>query len=532
MFARALTVALAVASFLAIDVSATMAQKAGGTLRIPQRDNPPSASPHESATISVTIPFMGLYNNLVVFDNTKKHESAESVVPDLAESWSWNAEKTKLTFKLRQGVKWHDGKPFTGKDVQCTWHMLTGKTSNEDFRQNPRAIWWQNLSEVTLNGDLEVTFNLKEPQPAFLLLLASGYSPVYSCHVPQRDMRTKPIGTGPFKFVEFKRGESIKLVKNPDYFKKGRPYLDGIDFKIVENRSTRMLAFQAGDFDMTFPTDVTVPLGRDIKAQAPNAICEFQPTGVTNNLIVNRERPPFDNADVRKAMSLALDRASFSKILAEGQSKIGGAMLPAPQGEWGMPKEVLEKLTGYGGTVEQNQAEARKIMEKLGYSKDKPLKVKVATRNIATYRDAAVILIDQLKSIYIDGELENVDTPQWFPKVARKDYAVGLNLTGVSVDDPDANLIENYSCKSERNYTQYCNPEVDRLLAAQSKESDKQKRKEIVWQVEKLLVDDAARPIIDHNINATCWHPYVKGFMVKDNAIYNNTRFEDLWLDK
>src|SRR5690349_3959009 len=146
MFRRASTVALAVASFLVIDVGVAMAQKAGGTLRIPQRDNPPSASPHEEATISVTIPFMGLYNNLVVFDNTKKHESAETVVPDLAESWSWNADKTKLTFKLRQGVKWHDGKPFTGKDVQCTWHMLIGKVSNEDFRKNPRAIWWHNLS--------------------------------------------------------------------------------------------------------------------------------------------------------------------------------------------------------------------------------------------------------------------------------------------------------------------------------------------------------------------------------------------------
>src|SRR5436190_14617071 len=107
MSGRLLAAALAVASFVAIDVGAALAQKAGGTLRIPQRDNPPSASPHESATISVTIPFMGIYNNLVVFDNAKKHESIESVVPDLAESWSWNGEKTKLTFKLRQGVKWH-----------------------------------------------------------------------------------------------------------------------------------------------------------------------------------------------------------------------------------------------------------------------------------------------------------------------------------------------------------------------------------------------------------------------------------------
>ena len=243
-------------------------------------------------------------------------------------------------------------------------------------------------------------------------------------------MRTKPIGTGPFKFVEYRRGKSIKLVKNPDYWKKGRPYLDGIEFKIVENRSTRILAFSAGDFDMTFPTDITIPLGRDMKSQAPKAICEYSPTGVANNLIVNRSAAPFDKPEIRRAMSLALDRESFSKILAEGQSKVGGAMLPAPQGEWGMPKELLEKLTGYGGTVEQNQAEARKIMEGLGYGPGKPLKVKVATRNIAVYRDAAVILIDQLKKIHIEGELENVDTPQWYPKVARKDYAVGMNLTG------------------------------------------------------------------------------------------------------
>jgi ABC-type transport system substrate-binding protein len=532
MIGRVLGAIAAIAALLLVDTGAALAQKSGGILRLPHRDNPPSASILEEATISVTIPYMPIYNNLVMFDNTKKHENAEAIVPDLAESWTWDDSKKKLTFKLRQGVKWHDGKPFTSKDVQCTWHMLIGKASNEDFRKNPRAIWYQNLSEVTLNGDHEATFVLKEPQPALLLLLASGYAPVYPCHVQQRDMRTKPIGTGPFKFVEYKRGESIKLVKNADYWKKGRPYLDGIELKIVENRSTRILAFAAGDFDMTFPTDITIPLGRDMKSQAPKAICEYAPTGVASNLIVNRSAPPFDKAEIRNAMSLALDRASFSKILAEGQSKIGGAMLPAPEGEWGMPKEVLEKLVGYGGTVEENQAKARKIMEGLGYGPGKPLKVKVSTRNIAVYRDAAVILIDQLKKIHIEGELENVDTPQWYAKIVRKDYAVGMNLTGVSVDDPDGNLVENYACKSERNYTEYCNPEVDRLLAMQSKESDKAKRKEIVWQIEKLLVDDAARPIIDHNIAGTCWHPYVKGFMVKDNAIYNNTRFEDLWLDK
>ena len=108
---------------------------------------------------------------------------------------------------------------------------------------------------------------LGRPQPSFLSMLAAGYSPVYACHANGRDMRSKPIGTGPFKVVEFKRNESIKLVRNPDYWKKGRPYLDAIDCKIVPNRSTRMLAFVAGEFDMTFDSDITFPMLKDVKAQ-------------------------------------------------------------------------------------------------------------------------------------------------------------------------------------------------------------------------------------------------------------------------
>jgi peptide/nickel transport system substrate-binding protein len=230
-------------------------------------------------------------------------------------------------------------------------------------------------------------------------------------------------------------------------------------------------------------------------------------------------------------MALSLDRKAFNDILEEGKGSIGGAMLPSPNGEWGMPADVLATLPGYGD-VAKNQDEARKIMEKAGYSAEKPLKVKIATRNIAVYRDPAVILIDQLKKIYIEGELENVDTPQWYAKIGRKDYQVGLNLTGVSVDDPDSNLVENYVCKSDRNYTQYCNPEVDKLIFAQSQESDKAKRKKLVWDIEKLLANDVARPIIVHDTAGTCWQPYVKGFVVHDNSIYNNTRFEDVWLDK
>ena len=146
------------------------------------------------------------------------------------------------------------------------------------MRLNPRKAWYRNLEEVVANGDNAVTFVLKRAQPAFLMLLASGMAPVYPCHVPPRDMRTHPIGTGPFKFAEFKPNEFIRVVKNPGYWKPGRPYLDGIEWTIIPNRSTQTLAFIAGKFDMSFPYEVTLQSMRDIQNQAPNAICEMTPT--------------------------------------------------------------------------------------------------------------------------------------------------------------------------------------------------------------------------------------------------------------
>ena len=506
------------------------APKQGGTLRIYHRDNPPSASVHEEATVSTQLPFMAVYNNLVVYDQTKPVNSVETIVADLADSWAWDATNTKLTFKLHPGVKWHDGQPFTAKDVKCTWDKLTGK-DKDSFRKNPRQIWYQNLKEVAVNGDLEATFELNRPQPALLAMLASGYSPVYPCHVSSRDMRTKPVGTGPFKFAEFKQNESILLKRNPDYFKAGKPHVDAIDMRIIPSRSTRILAFQAGEFDMTFVQDITVPLLKDMQTQAPKAICETAPQYVHRNLIVNQEAAPFNDPKLRRALALAIDRQPFIDILGEGKGDIGGNMLPLPEGQWGMPPEELAKMTGYTDT-EKNVAEAKKIMEGLGYSADKTLKVKVSTRNIPIYRDPAVILLDQLKKIYVDAELEVVDTTIWHAKAARRDYTIGANLTGMSVDDPDPVFYENYACKSERNYTQYCNPEVDKLIDQQSQELDKEKRKKLVWAIEQKLNDELARPVIYHPREATCWHPHVKGFVQHQNSIYNNWRLEDVWLDK
>src|SRR5260370_1389396 len=211
-----------------------LAQKSGGILKMYSPDSPASMSILEESTVFAEGPMMGVFNNLVLFDKHVPQNSLPSVVSDLATGWSWNEEGTELTLPLRQGVAWHDGKPFTARDVVCTFDLLTGVASDK-LRVNPRKSWYGNLERVTTNGDYEVTFHLKRPQPAFLTTLASGFSPIYPCHVAARDMRQHPIGTGPFKFVGFKPNEYVKVTRHPAYAKKDRPYLDGIEYTIIKN---------------------------------------------------------------------------------------------------------------------------------------------------------------------------------------------------------------------------------------------------------------------------------------------------------
>src|ERR1700758_2382059 len=309
---------------------AALAQKQGGILKQYIIDSPASMSIHEETTVVAERPMMGVMNNLVVFDQHVKQTSLSDIVPELATDWAWDEDGTKLTFHLRRDVKWHDGKPFTSADVKCTWDLVQGKAAQK-LRVNPRKSWYTNLTDITTNGDYEATFVLQRPQPAFIALLATGMSPVYPCHVSPAQMRQHPIGTGPFKFGEFKPNERIAVTRNPDYWKSGRPYLDGIEYTIITNRSTAILGFIAGKFDMTFPYQVTIPLLRDVKTQVPQAICELRPNNVRSTLIINRNAPPFDNPDLRRAMALSLDRKAFIDILGEGQFTIGAVMMPPPE---------------------------------------------------------------------------------------------------------------------------------------------------------------------------------------------------------
>jgi len=508
-----------------------LAQKSGGVLKVYHRENPPSASILEESTASTTIPFMPIFNNLVLYDQQVAQNSSQTIGPDLAKSWSWNAEKTELTFRLQEGVKWHDGKPFTARDVVCTFDLLLDKAPQK-LRRNPRRSWFTNVERVTAQGDSEVTLYLTHPQPSILGMLASGLMPIYPCHVSPAQMRSRPIGTGPFKLAQFSEFQYIRLVRNPDYWKKGRPYLDGIDFNIVNNPSAAILSFIAGRFDLTFPWEVTPEDRKLVMKDAPQAICETTSMNLSLNLLVNRTAAPFNNPDIRRALVLAIDRKAFIDTVSQGDNAVGGTMLPPPDGIWGLPPEMLNVVPGYSRDVEKNRAEARALMEKAGYGPDKRLKVKLTTRSVAIYRDPARLLQSQLRDIYIDADLEVVETSLWFARLGRKEYTLGVNATGNGIDDPDQTFFENFACKSSRNYTGYCNPEIEKLMEQQSVEPDAEKRRRLVGEIDVRLLADGARPPIMWARSTTCMQPQVKGFVNMVNSFYNGFRFEDVWLDR
>jgi peptide/nickel transport system substrate-binding protein len=263
----------------------------------------------------------------------------------------------------------------------------------------------------------------------------------------------------------------------------------------------------------------------------PQAICEMTPTGVNTHLLLNRDKPPFDNPDLRRAMALSLDRTTFIDILGQGQGDIGGVLQPPPEGLWGMPLELLKELPGYDPDLKKNCVEARQIMQKLGYGSGKSLPVKVSARDLPPARNAGALLIDQLKNIDINGELEIIDTSLYYPKILRRDFTVGVN-SQFSGPDPDPTLDVLYGCGSSLNWDGYCNPEVDKMIEQQSMEGDATRRKQILWAIERKLAEDVARRITFYERVATCWQPYVKGPTMMVDSTTNSNRYEDWWLDK
>ncbi|HYE93424.1 MAG TPA: ABC transporter substrate-binding protein, partial [Terriglobales bacterium] len=363
-----------------------------------------------------------------------------------------------------------------------------------------------------------------------LMMLASGYSPVYAAHVPPANYRTGCIGTGPFKLKEWRKGEFVEFVKNPDYFIKGRPYLDGLKYIPITERGTKFAALQAGRLDVAFPGDSTKTIAEQVIKAEPRIKLTVAAQNVNDNLLLNHTKPPFNNLKVRQAFSLAIDRKGVVQTVHQGGAIVGAAMMPKPWGVWGLADKDLGSLIGYGKAAD-DKAKAKKLLAEAGFGPSSPLKMELAVRAIPQYLDFASFVVNELKQVGVETTLKQVETAQWHPLATRKEFQAGPNLTGLGVDDPDGNFFENYSCGSARNYGGYCNEQVQKMIEAQSQELDPKKRLAMVAEIQKKLEEDGARPTVAWRLEYYLQWQHVKN-LVPHQSIYNWGRMQEVWMDK
>jgi peptide/nickel transport system substrate-binding protein len=525
-------VMLGVATLIATSASSQPAKpKHGGILNSVLTEDPPGLLVHESATISSVWPMSPCYSNLVIFDPLKPLDTAETVIPELAERWSWQDNFRSLVFFLRKNVKWHDGRPFTAADVKYTFDVVReAPEAAAKLRTSPRKDWYASVEAIEAPEPHTVVFRLKRPQPSLLLMLASGYSPVYPAHVPLAELRQRCVGTGPFRQKEYLRGQLIELERNRDYFVPDRPYLDGIRYTIIRERGTRLAALQAGRIDAFLPLEMTKAMADAAKAQAPTLVITEVGQNGSDNVILNHKRAPFDNLAVRRAVNLAMDRNAYVRGVRQNGAVTGAALMPKPLGFWGLPDSDLRTLPGYRDPA-VDKAEAKRILTAAGYGPGNPLRFELVTRTLPIYVDLASFVVDQLRLIGVEATVKQIDTAAWFPALSRRDYQIGANLTAGGFDDPDAYLFENYRCGSPRNYTDYCSEQMDRLIDQQSQELDRAKRYKLVADIQRKLEADVARPMLGWRKEYFARWPHVKN-LVPHNALYNYGRMQEVWLDK
>lgn len=507
------------------------AGKHGGVLNLMHREDPGGFSIHESATPSTVWSAMPCFSNLALFDPSKPHESEATIIPELATRWSWQDGGRTLVFFLRPDVRWHDGKPFTSRDVKYTFDIVRGAPdATAKLRVSPRKFWYTNVEAIDAPDPHTVVFRLKRPQPSLLMMLASAFSPVYPAHLDPAEFRTRCVGTGPFRLKGYRRGQVVEYERNRDYFVKDRPYLDGLRFVVISERGTRMAALQAGQLDVSFPSEMSKTLAENVKKAVPSLVVTAVNQNAHDNLLMNAEKPPFDNVNVRRAISLAVARRAEIRAVRQGGAILGAAMEPPPFGQWGLRERELLKLPGYGDPG-KNKAEARRLLAAAGFGPGNPLKIELLTRSLSIYLDFASFVVDQLKQVGVEATLRQVETGPWFARLTRHDYQMAVNLSAMGIDDPDAVLFENFKCGSPRNYQNYCNEAIDRLIEAQSRERNPEKRRALVWDIQKKLEAEASRPIMGWRLDYFTKWPYVKN-LAAHHSLYNYGRFQDTWLDK
>ncbi|MBI4308644.1 MAG: ABC transporter substrate-binding protein [Chloroflexi bacterium] len=498
----------------------------GGVLTIGHFGTPPHLDIHQVDTAGTLWAVGPAYSSLLQFDPHKNIE----IVPDLAERWEGSGDAKTFTFFLRKGVKWHDGKPFTAEDVVFSFERIRAPPKGA---VSPRQSLLANVSKLEKLDEATVRFTLAEPQASFVPVIAQGWMAVMPKHIIEAkgDMKNDVVGTGPFKLKRYQRGISVELEKNPDYFVKGLPYLDGVTHYIIVDWNTRFAALRAKRILMTNPgipgltTDMRLILEREMSDRITTAVHTYLGFIYT---VMNVNKKPFDDVRVRKAIDLALDRKAANDTLQQGAGLPGYMMPPGTLGA--LAPEEIDKMPGYRRPKDQDVAEAKSLLADAGFPTG--FDVPMLNRAGPAVAPRGIFMADQLKKIGIQARVDTKEDASFFNDLFNKTYAIITTGEVESVGDPDNFLRQYFHSKGSKNRGGFVNVEIDSLIEKQSRTLDMTERAKIAQDIQlRLLRGHYPVAHILHLVGQMGWWKDVRNY-VAPIGVTNNVQYRDVWLAK
>ena len=523
-------IAVGIASIV-LGSAVAQAQKSGGTLVMLVQPEPPSLASYLSTSGPIGLVAPKIYDGLLDYDKDLKG------VPSLAESWDISDDGKTVTFNLRKDVKWHDGKPFTSADVQFTIMNVLKKV----HPRGPNSF--KEVTEIETPDAHTAIFKLANPAPYMMRSLGSYESPMVPKHllegqdVKSADIANNPVGTGAFKFVEWKKGQYIRLDKNEDYWKEGLPYLDRIVGRFIPDASTRTAAMENGEvhygaYGAIPNVDVVRLRELDNIGVTTDGYAMINPVSLIE---FNTTQPPFDKPEIRKAISLALDRQFLIDNIWFGYGKPATSALSSSYAATGL---YAKGMPNYPATA--NVEAAKKILDGAGFKADANGVRAKAVLDLIPYgedwRRAGEYMKQALGGIGIDLELRYEDVPTWLKRVyADYDFKMNVNYF-YQLPDPVLGVHRHYGTDQIRqgthfvNSSRYSNPKLDTLLANGAREADASKRSAMYKEIQEILADDMPVVNLFEMKFLTVFNSKLKGHDVSGFGAYGS--FDRAWFDE
>jgi peptide/nickel transport system substrate-binding protein len=500
----------------------------GGELVFPVPSEPPSYDGHREETFGLIHPVAPFYNTLLRVDPFDP--SGTKPAPSLAESWSVSQDGKTYTFKLRQGVKFHDGSTMTSRDVKASYDKIIFPPEGVG---SSRKGQYSDVAAVEAPDASTVVFRLKEASASFLSSMSSPWNFIYKADILAKDphwYEKNIMGTGPFTFVEHVKGSHVVGKKNPNYWDKGKPHLDGFRAIFIRDSAAQVAAVRGERAHIQFrgftPKDrenLKSALGDKITVQESPWDCVLL-------VAINHEKKPFDDKRVRRALTLALDRHTASKALSQIAIVKSVAGVQVPGTPFATPPEELNKLAGYWTDIEKSRAEARRLLKEAGVPDG--FSFTFTNRGIPMpYEPLGVWLIDQWRRVGLNVQQRVIEPAGYYGVIRKGEAEVFMDFQCGYIVEPDLDMYKFLSTdRNHANYGRYKDPVLDELYDKQSRATNPEERKRLIRQFEKRLLDEEA-----HYLMTLQWHrivPHsskVKGWTITPSHYLNNT-LDTVWL--